>query len=168
MSTYLDLLPADLDITTTERLLLVADIITLDPRHWDQTYFIANYDDHGEFIGTLIPSQVVAQPQVIKCGTRLCLAGWSVVTSPESVVSEILADDGITQDTKWWRAGAVAFGLDWTLGHDLFYNFDLHASQAAWILRELAKLPEPRTYEAARAAGIVLDHRNFAEPPEES
>lgn len=139
-----DLIPKNLEMSTRDRLLLVADIIEAEPQKWHQDTFL-------EVPGSDEPSpwQVVSKYE-IKCGTTACVAGWGVLTSPVDLIAEVPVEG---DDEDWDRAGAKVFGFTEELAARVFYDFERDPERMAEKLRLLAELPEPRTLKDARLAG---------------
>lgn len=121
--------------TTTERLLMVADLIELHPERWDQESYVmdgnCSINDPEDVAGSGLP----------KCGTTLCVAGWGVALTPAAELAHL--DD-------WDEAGSKALGFDEALGEYLFYRIgDPNDGSAQAIrkvmpgvLRDLAAIPE--------------------------
>lgn len=141
-------IPTGLDMTTKDRLLLVADIIETVPEKHSQGSWISgvDYQDTG-------PKQVLG---FNVCGTSMCVAGWAVCCSPVWTQIPEIDDEGFGDATmtavKWGRAGAELLGLEDDLADFLFEQWV--SGDFPEALRLLAELPEPRTYEAAKDAGL--------------
>lgn len=123
--------------TTTERLLMVADIIELTPERWHQNAWVR--DDESD--NDPPPSLYAGKANEHLCNSTACIAGWGVLLSPAGEVFDQFCD--------WESAGCRAFGIDPKLGWYLF-DGDLKASPAdvADVLRRIAKIPEgERTLE---------------------
>ncbi len=129
----------DLNMTTSERLLAVADLIEAHPERWDQQTWADTSDDTPESP----TGQVGRGPE---CGTTACVAGWAVRLSPSELI------DG---ELDWEGAGAVALGLSPDLAKAIFAGSYAPVSMPA-TLRLLAGLAEPRTLLAAIRAGANL------------
>ena len=124
--------------TTTDRLLLAADIIELTPERYDQRSWVST----GELNDGPLPCDVAGLANEHLCGSTACVAGWGVLLDPSVGLHQV----------DWDAAGAHAFGLDIHLAAILFSE-DLSAEPAdvAEILRHLAKLGEgERSFEMVK------------------
>lgn len=124
----------DLPTTTTERLLAVAAHIESHPDEWVQSVWT------GSNVGR--PDDEKGRGE---CGTVACIAGWAVRFTPKD----------FPLDTTWSVAGAEALGLHQHLADAIFHS-DYAPADVASELRLLARLPEPRTLDAAIVAGLDM------------
>lgn len=162
-------------LTTADRLRLVADIIEDNPRRWEQSEWFRT-ETHTEYgrIRTTAPSLFAYAGTGSEhwCDSVGCFAGWAATTVPkEDLVYDI---DGCPSESVDDLA-ARAFGFDESL-HAVFASgaFDLAdrdhedaVRAVAGVLRALAELPEPRTLDAAIEAGIVVtDYWGHVQVPE--
>lgn len=160
--TLTDLIPQSLDMSTGDRLRLVADIILAEPEHWDQSFFCrvpsADLSYSSTFPDVL---DLVNDEYVISCDSQFCVAGWGVVTTPGEIIRAALESLPSHYGDLWSRAGAAAFGLSPTLADRLFTWSDMDVHTMANLLRALADLPEPRTTDAAINAGLLTPDGHF-------
>lgn len=155
-------IPADLNMTTGDRLRLIADIIERTPQKWNQdTYWP---DEMDEQIGSVNDEadqiRVLAETGRGDCGSGLCVCGWGVYLTPPAdvlaLVDALQKGQGTYADFE--SVGAKLLGLDSGLASALFtewYILGLESSnhmEFARGLRVIADLPEPRTYDQALAA----------------
>lgn len=121
-----------LPLTTTERLLAVADVIETHPAQYRQRTW---YDD--DFVCSGDPR--VVHGRGYQCDTTACIAGWAVALTP----AEFQLPEPNEASEYWTDAGATVLGISGALARHLF-NGGLRASAAtvADILRRLATLPE--------------------------
>lgn len=124
---------------STDRLLLVADIIENYPNNYDQREWCAVRDDD---VASRQPWEVLGGGrdwQLGECGSVACLAGWGVLT-----VDNKMIDRRTWERKRWHEAGSAAFGFTDRLLAERLFSPELQASvaDAADILRHLAKLPE--------------------------
>lgn len=131
----------DFTMTTTERLLLVADMIEAFPEKWDQCYFTEMGTTGYEY-------EVEETPGMTECGTACCIAGWAVRFSTPGNISD---------SEDWEEAGARLLGFDDHLSMLVFYDLNrCYVSPA--FLRGLAEIPEPRSVDAAIEADLLPRH----------
>lgn len=161
MKTLKNLIPEDLNMSTADRLRLVADIIEAYPKRWDQmtyTSILDGYDDEES------PTNVYVD-DVHDCNTTFCVAGWGTLLTPPDVIAlhlqELQDEDRdayyfthLTATEEWDFGGTLAFCFDDDLATTVFNNMTNDPTEMARLLRNLADLPEPRTLKAARAAGV--------------
>lgn len=136
---------ADLPQTTTERLLVVADIIENHPDRWDQASWVV---DPGDDDGDEWPEDQVGLDGDT-CGTQCCIAGWAVRYTPELPPYRGMYPNAPEYLTKWgWeQAGAYALGLEQKLANVMFFT-DWGQELTVKALRALAEMPEgQRTLE---------------------
>lgn len=118
-----------LPTSTTERLLMVADIIEAQPQRYRQD----NWWSDGAFgLPLPDPSTVYGRALADDCNTYACIAGWAVALTPRP-----------KRVTSWQEAGARALGLAAALANFLFSaHFEAPAAMVADMLRRMADVPE--------------------------
>lgn len=132
-----ELIPVDLDMTTTARLVLVAKILRLHPEAHDQSVWCEGENQQDEW------EPYVAQGNAAEfCGTRACVAGWAVMLTPHGTFSSY---------EDWPEAGRKALGLPRDLGLWLFDS----TREWALLVDVLEHLAE--TIESDRTLGAVAD-----------
>lgn len=123
---------SDLPLTTTDRLLAVADIIEFEPEKYDQEYYAYeqgnNHREEPDVLGVAGLGSA--------CGSVCCVAGWAVHLTPREQIHP--AHD-------FEEAGAIGLGLTIDCASELFDGENPHVFEMPELLRRLSKCDEPRT-----------------------
>jgi hypothetical protein len=143
------LIPRNREMSTTARLLLVAQILEEHPERHNQEVFVApEMTFHGE---EPEPTWVAEHRN---CGTAACVAGWAVASSPPALIRNA-HDPKFIGEVTWESAGARALGIDYDLA-SLLFDSENTRPRLIKALRVLAQMsPAERTYSNAWKKNIT-------------